>query len=142
MRLFKFRLLVTLFAAAALCAVTMGCHRLSEKARQMPGYYYINEISQDLPLLELNDDATCIVRAIKPGILTYAVAGRWDVVGDSLVIEVEPVLTELQGDSSLVGDIPARLARRVQEFTGTSLTLRHDGSDYVYLRRIPVADKL
>ena len=90
MRLFKFRLLVTLFAAAALCAVTMGCHRLSEKARQMPGHYYINEISQDLPLLELNDDATCIVRAIKPGILTYAVAGRWDVVGDSLVIEVEP----------------------------------------------------
>lgn len=142
MRLFKFRLLVTLFAAAALCAVTMGCHRLSEKARQMPGHYYINEISQDLPLLELNDDATCIVRAIKPGILTYAVAGRWDVVGDSLVIEVEPVLTELQGDSSLVGDIPARLARRVQEFSGTSLTLRHDGSDYVYLRRIPVADKL
>ncbi len=142
MRLFKFRLLVTLFAAAALCAVTMGCHRLSEKARQMPGHYYINEISQDLPLLELNDDATCIVRAIKPGILTYAVAGRWDVVGDSLVIEVEPVLTELQGDSSLVGDIPARLARLVQEFTGTSLTLRHDGSDYVYLRRIPVADKL
>lgn len=142
MRLFKFRLLVTLFAAAALCAVTMGCHRLSEKARQMPGHYYINETSQDLPLLELNDDATCIVRAIKPGILTYAVAGRWDVVGDSLVIEVEPVLTELQGDSSLVGDIPARLARRVQEFTGTSLTLRHDGSDYVYLRRIPVADKL
>ncbi len=142
MGLFKFRLLVTLFAAAALCAVTMGCHRLSEKARQMPGHYYINEISQDLPLLELNDDATCIVRAIKPGILTYAVAGRWDVVGDSLVIEVEPVLTELQGDSSLVGDIPARLARRVQEFTGTSLTLRHDGSDYVYLRRIPVADKL
>lgn len=142
MRLFKFRLLVTLFAAAALCAVTMGCHRLSEKARQMLGHYYINEISQDLPLLELNDDATCIVRAIKPGILTYAVAGRWDVVGDSLVIEVEPVLTELQGDSSLVGDIPARLARRVQEFTGTSLTLRHDGSDYVYLRRIPVADKL
>ena len=141
MRLFKFRLLVTLFAAAALCAVTMGCHRLSEKARQMPGNYYINEISQDLPLLELNDDATCIVRAIKPGILTYAVAGRWDVVGDSLVIEVEPVLTELQGDSSLVGDIPARLARRVQEFTGTSLTLRHDGNDYVYLRRIPVADK-
>ncbi len=141
MRLFKFRLLVTLFAAAALCAVTMGCHRLSEKARQMPGHYYINEISQDLPLLELNDDATCIVRAIKPGILTYAVAGRWDVVGDSLVIEVEPVLTELQGDSSLVGDIPARLARRVQEFTGTSLTLRHDGNDYVYLRRIPVADK-
>ncbi len=141
MRLFKFRLLVTLFAAAALCAVTMGCHRLSEKARQMPGHYYINEISQDLPLLELNDDATCIVRAIKPGILTYAVAGRWDVVGDSLVIEVEPVLTELHGDSSLVGDIPARLARRVQEFTGTSLTLRHDGSDYVYLRRIPVADK-
>ncbi len=140
MRLFKFRLLVTLFAAAALCAVTMGCHRLSEKARQMPGHYYINEISQDLPLLELNDDATCIVRAIKPGILTYAVAGRWDVVGDSLVIEVEPVLTELQGDSSLVGDIPARLARRVQEFTGTSLTLRHDGNDYVYLRRIPVAD--
>ena len=142
MRLFKFRLLVTLFAAAALCAVTMGCHRLSEKARQMPGHYYINEISQDLPLLELNDDATCIVRAIKPGILTYAVAGRWDVVGDSLVIEVEPVLTELQGDSSLVGDIPARLARRVQEFTGTSLTLRHDGNDYVYLRRIPVADNL
>ncbi len=141
MRLFKFRLLVTLFAAAALCAVTMGCHRLSEKARQMPGHYYINEISQDLPLLELNDDATCIVRAIKPGILTYAVAGRWDVVGDSLVIEVEPVLTELHGDSSLVGDIPARLARRVQEFTGTSLTLRHDGNDYVYLRRIPVADK-
>lgn len=140
MRLFKFRLLVTLFAAATLCAVTMGCHRLSEKARQMPGHYYINEISQDLPLLELNDDATCIVRAIKPGILTYAVAGRWDVVGDSLVIEVEPVLTELQGDSSLVGDIPARLARRVQEFTGTSLTLRHDGNDYVYLRRIPVAD--
>ena len=70
MRLFKFRLLVTLFAAAALCAVTMGCHRLSEKARQMPGHYYINEISQDLPLLELNDDATCIVRAIKPGTLT------------------------------------------------------------------------
>lgn len=140
MRLFKFRLLVPLFAAAALCAVTAGCHRLSEKARQMPGHYYINEISQDQPLLELNDDATCTVRAIKPGILTYAVAGRWDVVGDSLVIEVEPVLTELQGDSSLVGDIPERLARRVQEFTGTSLTLRHDGNDYVYLRRIPVAD--
>ena len=140
MRLLPSRIIASLLVATAVCAVAAGCHRLSEKARQMPGHYYINEISQDQPLLELNDDATCTVRAIKPGILTYAVAARWDVVDDSLVIEVEPVLTELQGDSSLIGDIPRRLARRVQEFTGTSLTLRHEGNDYVYLRRLPVAD--
>lgn len=122
------------------CAGMAACHRLSEKARNMTGHYYITEISEDEPLLELNADATCTVRAIKPGVLTYAVNGTWNVEDDSLIVWVEPTIVEMRGDSTLIGNIPDRIARKLQEFTGTSMTLRSDGNDFVYLRRVPDSD--
>lgn len=125
-------LLLLLIASAAIT----GCHRLSSEAKQMIGDYYITDISNDLPVLELQSDGSVVQRAIKPGVLTYSVKGRWNVVDDSLVIfDNDTIPFDIEGDSTLIGNIPQRSSRAIVNFNGTSLTLRHDGADYVYYRR-------
>lgn len=133
----KFRNTLTV-AAAALCPLLiLSCHRLSDQAQKMTGHYYISEISLDQPLLELNPDATCTVRAIKPGVLTFAVKGTWNVENDSLIIDTDPQIIEMEGDSTLIGDIPSHISRVLKNFNGTAMTLSDGENDFVYIRRSP-----
>lgn len=133
MKSLRYSLPIILLMASA---TITGCHRLSSDAKQMIGDYYITDISNDLPVLELKSNGTVVQRAIKPGVLTYSVKGRWNVVNDSLVIfDNDTIPFDIEGDSTLIGDIPQRSSKAIVNFNGTSLTLRHDGADYVYYRR-------
>lgn len=123
-----FLLLVVALAATA-------CHRLSSEAKKITGNYFIPEISEDEPLLELRKDATCTLRAIKPGVLTYSVDGYWNVLNDSLVADVDPSTIVWEGDSSLIGEIAPRFTRHVVSFNDVTLTVEKDGVQYVYHRR-------
>lgn len=129
------RTLLTAIAAAAVMLLTGGCSGLTKEAKEMVGDYYINEVSADLPVMELKSDGTIVQRAIKPGVLTYSVKGKWNVKRDSLIVENEPIPFDVEGDSTLIGTIPPRMAKAVVGFNGLTLTLRHDGADYVYFRR-------
>ncbi len=134
MKSLRYSLPIILLMASA--TITTGCHRLSSEAKQMIGDYYITDISNDLPVLELKSNGSVVQRAIKPGVLTYSVKGRWNVVNDSLVIfDNDTIPFDIEGDSTLIGDIPQRSSKAIVNFNGTSLTLRHDGADYVYYRR-------
>ncbi|MCM1111480.1 MAG: hypothetical protein NC336_09740 [Clostridium sp.] len=124
-------------ALVALLAL-WGCSRLSPEARKIVGDYYIPEISVDEPLIELNPDATCRIRAIRPALLTYSLDGRWDVVGDSLVALLDPSTLVWEGDSTLIGDIETRYSRHIAGSTETTLTIERDGIEYVYHCRRPV----
>lgn len=112
-----------------------SCSGLSSKAKEMVGDYYINEVSTDEPVMQLKKNGTVIQRAIMPGVLSYSVKGKWNVVDDSLVIKNDPTPIDVEGDSTLIGVIPERMSKAVVAFTGSSLTLRSGGADYVYYRR-------
>lgn len=129
-----FRICVAAVVITAAVAAA-GCSRLSKDAKKMVGEYYINEVSTEEPVMVLKSNGTVIQRAIKPGILAYSVKGCWNVKNDSLVIVNEPTPFDVEGDSTLIGQIPERMAKAVVAFTGTALTLRSDGADYLYFRR-------
>ena len=129
-------LLPAAIAAVAFAgACVASCSHLSSEAREIVGNYYIPEISNDDPLFELRDDATCTIRAIWPGVLTYAVDGKWNVANDSLVALLDVTTLEWEGDSSLIGDVAQRYTRQIVDYDETSLTVRKDGVNYVYQRR-------
>lgn len=123
-----FILLVSIVVTVAL----PSCNRLSKQARQIAGNYIIPELSQTEPVMELNRNATCVIRAIKPGVLTYSVNGRWNVERDSLVMNLDPSSITFEGDSSLIGTIPVRSARKVVEYNEFYLQLENDGIIYYY----------
>ena len=79
----------------------------------MVGEYYIPEISEDDPVMELNSNGTCLFRAIKPGVLTYVVRGTWNVVNDSLTVQLDPTTLEWEGDSLSIGEIPTKSSRHI-----------------------------
>jgi len=113
-----------------------SCNRLSSEAKKMVGDYYIPEVSEDTPLMELNDNGKCVVRAIKPGVLTYSVEGRWNVIDDSLKIKLDPSTLETIGDSTLVGNIPQTIEKAVINYNGLTLTVNLNGINYYYVRRV------
>lgn len=118
------------------CAVALAsCHRLSKEAREITGIYFNTELSQTDPVMELRSDATCTVRAIRPGVLTYSVDGTWNVERDSLIILLDPSTLEFSGDSLVIGDIPARNARKILGHNEFSLQLEQDGAQYMYKRQ-------
>lgn len=120
-----------LLAALALAS----CSHLSDEAKEMVGDYYNTELSETEPVMELNSNGKCVIRAIKPGVLTYAVEGRWNVERDSLIIDTDGKITQLTGDSTLVGTIDHHKAMAVVNFNGITLTLRNGAADYIYTRR-------
>lgn len=117
----------------ALIAVT-SCNNLSKEAKEIVGSYIIPEVSQTEPVMELNKDATCVVRAIKPGVLTYSVKGTWNVKDDSLIMCLDSTTVAIDGDASMVGEIPLRSARKVVEHSDFNLQLEKDGIVYLYKR--------
>ena len=106
----------------------LSCGRLSKEAKQIAGDYIIPEVSQTEPVMELKRDATCVLRAIKPGVLTYAVEN------DSLIISLDTSTVSYVGDSALIGEIPVRSARRIVEHNDFNLQLESDGVIYYYKR--------
>lgn len=122
--------------AAALAVLMSSCGRLSDQAKEMVGNYYIPVISEDQPLMELNGNGECVVRAIRPGVLVYEVPGSWNVENDTLLIKLKPEDIVWEGDSSLIGDVPPELKRAVVEFTGVNLTLKQNDILKVYRRRV------
>lgn len=129
------KLLLTAVGIAATAASLASCSKLSPEAREITGRYYIPEISEEEPLLELNPDATITVRAIKPQVLTYQINGNWDVVDGNIVATLDPSSLTWEGDSSLIGNIPESYTRRIVGHTDLTLTIDRDGIAYVYHRR-------
>lgn len=122
-----------MFPAVLAAVIMQSCSGLSGEAKKIAGNYVIPEVSQQLPVMELNPDATCVVRAIKPGVLTYAVEGTWNVENDSLVMLLDhSTLKVEEGDASLVGNIPDRSARKVAGYTDLSLELKSGDVVYYY----------
>ena len=127
------RIFSTFLFVSALLAGS-SCSRLSREAKEIAGNYIIAEISQTEPVMELNRDATCKVRAIRPGVITYTVEGRWNVRHDSLVMTLDPATLAVEGDSALVGEIPVNYSRKVVEHNDITLLLEKDGVVYAYRR--------
>lgn len=125
----------TLMLLAA--AMTMSCSHLSDKAEDMVGNYYQTAISENEPVMELNDDGTCTIHAIKPNVMSYEVKGEWNVENDSLLIETDGVASNVVGDTTVVrvGNIPTHMSYAITSFNGLTLTLNRDGTDYSYVRR-------
>lgn len=125
--------LPAMLALLAAIAAT-GCSRLSGDARRIAGNYYLDALSHADPVYELRDDATCTIRAIRPGVLSYAVDGSWNVVGDSLIAILDPATLSWEGDSTLIGDITTRYGRHLVASDDHSITLEVDGVNYTYRR--------
>ncbi len=121
----------------AVAAVASSCNHLSDQAKDMVGVYYQPAISENEPIMELNDDGTCIVHAIKPNVMSYTVNGQWNVENDSLMIETDGKVAEIAGDTTqvTVGEIPLRISYAITSFNGLTLTLNREGADYAYSRR-------
>lgn len=113
-----------------------GCNGLSSEAKEMVGDYYNIELSETEPVMELNANGKCVLRAIKPGVLTYTVDGRWNVENDTLFISTDGMVDEAKGDTTLIGRVAEKMAKAVVNYNGLTLTLRSDGNDYVYTRRV------
>lgn len=122
---------IVMLAAVALS----GCSGLSSRAKEMTGDYYLPELTDDVPVMELKGNGTVVQRAIMPGVLSYSVKGRWNVKNDSLIITKLSEPYDVEGDSTLIGKIPERMSKAVVAFNGVTLTLRQGGADYVYFRR-------
>lgn len=122
-------------AIAISSVIFTGCSKLSPEAREITGKYFIPEISEDVAIMELNDDGTCIIRAIKPQVLTYEVPGTWDVLKDSLVMDLIPERLSFEGDSTLIGNIARTIHRHIKAHSEITLTLENEGIEYIYQRK-------
>lgn len=127
-------LLPTALATASL--LTASCSKLSPEAREIVGSYYNGELSQTEPVLELKADGTCLVRAIRPGVLTYSVEGTWNVVNDSLLMTLDPATVATDGPIDLIGKIPEHYASKIVDHTDFNIQLEQGGATYLYHRQI------
>ena len=121
--------------AAAGFTTLAACSRLSPEAKMMVGRYYIPEVSEKVPLLNLRKDGCCTVTKVVPGVVTFSVEGRWDVRNDSLVARLTPETLDVEGDTALVGEVPESMAFRIAKFNDVSLTIERNGINYTYHRR-------
>ena len=129
------KIFITAVVSTLLSAAVSSCSHLSAEAKKIAGNYYIPEISEKEPLMELNPDGKCLIRAIRPGVLSYTVEGKWDVRNDSVIVVLEPSTLQFEGDSLLIGEIPTRASRRIVKFDDINLELENDGVHYIYHRR-------
>lgn len=127
-------------AIGATMLLLCSCSGLSRQEKEIAGNYYNQQLSDRLPILELNADRTSVVRNIAPDVLVMEVNGTWSIVGDSLVIVNDLNSIRLQGDTSIVGDIAPRLTRRIVAHDPHSITLSKDNIDYLYIRHHKQSD--
>ena len=129
------KMTLRLFLLVTFGSCFAGCSRLSSEAKEIVGTYYNTELSQTEPVMELRNDATCVIRAIKPGVLSYSVDGKWNVEHDSLIVRLDPGSLKFVGDSTLIGHIPEKIAQKVVSYNDFTLQLETDGISYLYQRR-------
>lgn len=116
-----------------LCA----CSGMSDQEKQMVGKYYIPALSDTRPLLELNPERKAVIRAIRPGELSFFVEGTWKVEDDSLIIVNDASsITIEDGDPSLVGTVAPRVAYPILSFNDNTLRIERGGIRYDYHRRM------
>lgn len=127
--------LLTIIRATTAAVILSSCNPLTDEAKEITGNYYLDEVSDDLPLMELNDDGTCLVRAIRPEVLTFSVEGTWNVLDDSLKISLDPSTLKWTGDSTLIGDIPVSLDKKLIRHSNISIEVENDGISYIYQRK-------
>lgn len=116
--------------------ILAACNHLTREAKQMIGDYYIQEISNSEPILQLKGDGSCVMTAIKPGVLSYSVEGEWNVKNDSLLVDLDPQKITWDGDSSLIADIPTHMSYYVVSFNDITLEVSHNGVNYALHRRV------
>jgi len=125
-----------LLQLAALSSLA-SCGGMSEREKGMVGKYYIPAVSDTNPLMELDADRGAVLRAIRPGELSFYVKGTWHVEDDSLIIvnDISSITIE-EGDPSLVGTVAPRVAYPVLHADETVLRIEKQGIPYDYHRRM------
>ncbi len=126
------KIILLCFATIALTA----CNHLSSRAKQMVGDYYIQEISYSEPILKLNGDGSCVMTAIKPGVVTYSVEGKWNVEDDSLVIDLNPKKITWEGDSTLIAKVPEHVSYSIVSYNDITLEIENKGINFALHRRV------
>lgn len=123
--------------AGAIAGIMLtGCGGMSDREKSMIGKYYIPAVSDTHPLIELNDDNKAVIRAIRPGELSYFVTGVWKVRDDSLIIENDASsITIENGDPGMVGTVAPRVAYPIVSYDETVLRINRSGIIYDYHRR-------
>ena len=120
-----------------LLSLLAACGGLSEQEEKMVGKYYIPALSDTNPLIELNADRTSVLRAIRPGDITYSVTGVWKVENDSLIIESDSTSITIEDrDPGLVGHVSRRVAYPIKDFNESTLSIQRQGITYDYHRRL------
>ena len=114
-----------------------SCGGMTDQEKAMIGKYYISAVSDTHPLLELNEGNAAVVRAIRPGELSFSVEGVWHVRNDSLVIDndVSSIAIE-EGDPALVGNVSEHVSWPIRHYDETTLRLERGGTIYDYHRRM------
>lgn len=114
-----------------------ACGGLSDEEKAMIGNYYIPAVSDTHPMIELRADRSAVLRAIRPGDISYSVPGKWKLHADSLVIVTDPTsITVEDGDPALVGTVAKRVAYPIKSYNETTLTIERQGITYDYHRRL------
>ena len=129
-------LMKRIYCAIAFSLLLTACGGLSKEAREIVGSYYNMAISDDEPVFELNPDGTCVMRAIRPDVLTISVSGTWDVVNDSLVMHHNLATVKAHGDTSLLGTVAPEFKALVMGHTDHTLLLSRNGIEYEYIRGV------
>ena len=124
-------------AIVCMAAILTSCGGMSKQEKAMVGKYYIPAISDTRPLIELNADNRSVIRAIRPGEISFFVEGEWHVEGDSLIFhnDASPITIE-EGDPGLVGNVAPRVAYPILNFDETTLRIERQGAIYDYHRRL------
>lgn len=124
------------FPAAAAAALLASCGGMTDREKAMVGKYYISALSDTHPVIELNDNNRSVLRAIRPGELSFSVEGTWHVVDDSLIIvNDDATITIEEGDPALVGTVAPRVAYPILHADETLMRIERSGVIYDYHRR-------
>lgn len=118
-----------------------SCGGLSRQEKEIAGDYFNAQLSDELPVLELNENRKSVVRNIAPDVLLMEVDGTWSIVGDSLIIINNLNTVRLKGDTSIVGNIAPRFSRKITGHDAHSITLSKDNIDYLYIRHHKESNK-
>lgn len=130
------RKFISAVGSVAMGAMLVSCGGLSKQEKRMVGKYYIPTVSDTHPLMELKDDGTSVMRAVRPGELSFFVEGEWHVDNDSLIITNDASsITIEEGDPGLVGTVAARVSYPILGFDDTTLRIEKQGVVYDYHRR-------
>lgn len=130
------RLLPAIAILLVWLTVFTSCNRLSKQEKEMVGKYYNPALSDMKPVIELGADRSAVVRAIRPGDLTYSVKATWKASEDSLILFPDSAsITVEEGDPAAVGHVAPRLSWPIVSRNEQTLTLIRDRNTIDYHRR-------